>query len=159
MPQLSRREQQLYRDGGFRLEGRRLSAAAAARARLHAAARILRIWGAGPQATRATLALPSASALRGWRRGRTAIPLATEERVGVVIALYRRLLAGVEAPAVQPLPALKRPGRPDLCARDLLAGGRLSDLLGLWRQLVRTEEAARRTTQRSRAKPRQRRRS
>src|SRR3546814_14780149 len=83
---------EIYRQGGFRLEGPKLTAADLARLRLEAAAHILRIWGAGPQASRATLALPSSKALLRWRRGQAAIPAGTAERIGIVLALFDRLV-------------------------------------------------------------------
>ena len=139
---LSKREKQHYRAGGFRLEGRRYSQAAAERALLHAAARILRIWGAGPRATRATLALPSSKALLRWRCGRAAIRSETQERVAVTIAIYARLVETNDHLDLKPLPPLKRAGRKSLSGQEVLAAGRLSDLLALWRQLVLAEEAA-----------------
>lgn len=141
MARLSQREKQIYQQGGFRLEGRRPSRAATERAELRAAARILRRWGAGPSAIRQTLALPSSTAIRQWHRGRTAIPVATTERVAVVIAIYRCFVEANDFAGSKPLPPLRPAGRPALTASDVLAGGRLSDLLGLWRQLVLAEEA------------------
>lgn len=139
---LSATERARYRAGGFRLEGRRQSAAAFKRARLETAVSILGALGAGPRAIRATLALPSSKTLASWRRGKAAIAPATAERIAIVLALYDRLLEIGDRPRLKPLPALKRPGRKSLAGREVLAAGRLSDLLALWRQLVLAEEAA-----------------
>src|SRR3546814_11637160 len=120
------REREIYRQGGFRLEGPKLTAADLARLRLEAAAHILRIWGAGPQASRATLALPSSKALLRWRRGQAAIPAGTAERIGIVLALFDRLVTAGDFPELRPPPALKRPGRPSPSGQALLQGGRPS---------------------------------
>src|SRR3546814_3719769 len=57
--------------------------------------------------------------------------------------LFRSVTEG-DFPELRPLPALKRPGRSSLSGQALLEGGRLSDLLALWRQLVLAEEARQR---------------
>src|SRR3546814_6219586 len=87
--------------------------------------------------------LPSSKALLRWRRGQAAIPAGTAERIGIVLALFDRLVTEGDFPELRPLPALKRPGRSSLSGQALLEGGRLSDLLALWRQLVLAEEARR----------------
>jgi len=149
---LTKRERKHYEAGGFRLDGRPRSAAAAERAHLDVAIRILKVWGAGSAALRATLAIPSARALGAWRRGDQPVPPTTRERVAVVIAIYARLAEANDHLDLKPLPPLQRAGRKSLSARAVLAGGRLSDLLALWRQRVLLEERAEQRERRKKAR-------
>lgn len=152
--QLSARERRLYIEGGFRLEGTPRTANEAECDSLGAAAQLLKLWGADAAAVRATLAAPSAYQLRRWQRGEAPIPLATQERIAVVLALYRLCFEAGDVVNIRPLPALHRPGRKPLSGRAVLAAGRLGDLLALWRQLALAEEACGRREQRRSARAR-----
>lgn len=150
---LSEKEKAAYRAGGFRLDGPPRSEARARRHRLGAARRLLHMWGADAKTVRTALAVASARSLSRQLSGQCPIPQNTLERVEIVLALYRRLLKPGDIVDIEPLPALRRAGRKSLPARDVLARGRLSDLLSLWRQLALVEERAdRRPTERRRTR-------
>lgn len=107
-------------------------------AQLYLAMRLLKNWGAPAAAVRASLALTEPQDATDWARGEARLSFATAERIAVVFALYR--LLNPCGASLRPLPALRRAGRPALAAQKVLANGRFSDLLGLWRQIVRDEE-------------------
>jgi hypothetical protein len=150
---LSDEEKTPYRAGGFRLAGPLQSESNALRDRLALAWHLLTGRGADAGATSVALAVPPAPAPSSWQSGDTPMPVDAMERIEVVLALYRRLVEPGDVVAVKPLPSLWRPGRRSLAARDLVAGGRLCDLLALWRQLCLEEETAdRKPTQRRRTR-------
>ena len=149
---LSPEERKAYEAGGFRFGGRPLSARAARIAELNSALAILRAWRARSRDVKASLAIPSARSLSDWRKGKVEIGRETRERIAIVKALGRRLTGAHDFVYLEPLPDLKRAGRPPLSGHAVLEGGRLSDLLGLLRQLVLAEEAATRRRARGQAK-------
>ena len=149
---LSPEERKAYEAGGFRFGGRPRSERAAARADLNSAIATLRAWRARTSEVKANLAIPSARKLSAWRKGKVEIDRDARERIAIVMALGRRLTGAHDFVYLEPLPDLKRPGRPPLSGRAVLESGRLSNLLGLLRQLVLAEEAAARRRARRQAK-------